>query len=126
LKKTAHRIAIVFPANSKELAATRIEDTRFSGVAMALRNAGAEVVSAPFCEAIANDIEARLTTVDLVLAWYNPFEAGADRSRLNAMLRSLATKGVSVSTHPDVIEKIGTKDVLYTTRHMPGGSNDLP
>jgi hypothetical protein len=125
LKKTAHRIAIVFPVNPKELAATRIDDSRLAGIAMALRSAGAEVVNAPFCDANANEIEARLTTVDLVLAWYNPFESGADRSRLNAMLRSLAVKGVSVSAHPDVIDKIGTKDVLYNTRHMPWGSDVL-
>lgn len=123
LTKSKHRIAIVFPADAKELAATRVDDTRLAGIAQALRSNGAEVVSAPFQEAIANEIEARLAEVSFVLVWYNPFEAGTDRSRLNAMLRSLSAKGVSVSAHPDVIDKIGTKDVLYSTRHMAWGSD---
>ena len=123
MTKSKHRIAIVFPAAAKELAATRVEDTRLAGIAQALRSTGVEVVSAPFHDGIAKEIEARLAEVSLVLAWYNPFEASADRSRLNAMLRSLAAKGVSVSAHPDVIDKMGTKDVLYSTRHMPWGSD---
>jgi hypothetical protein len=118
-----HQIAIVFPADVKQLAAMRVEDSRLAGIAQALHSAGAEVISAPFRDEIADQIEARLTEVSLVLVWYNPFEADADRSRLNAMLRSLATKGVSVSAHPDVIDKMGTKEVLYSTRRMPWGSN---
>jgi hypothetical protein len=121
--KSKNRVAIVFPANEKELSASRIEDTRLAGIALALQNAGAEVVSAPFRDEIADEIEARLCDVNLVLVWFNPFEAGRDRSCLNAMLRSLANKGVTVSAHPDVIDKMGTKDVLYNTRHMPWGTN---
>jgi hypothetical protein len=123
MTKSKHRIAIVFPADAKELTATRVDDTRLAGIAQTLRSTGVEVVSAPFHDEIANEIEARLAEVSLVLVWYNPFEAGADRSRLNAMLRSLAAKGISVSAHPDVIDKMGTKDVLYRTRHMSWGSD---
>ncbi len=61
--------------------------------------------------------------MDLALVWYNPFEAGRDRARLNAMLRSVAAKGVKVSAHPDVIDKMGTKDVLWQTRQMPWGTD---
>jgi hypothetical protein len=118
-----HRIAIVFPADAKELAATRVENTRLAGVTQALASAGAEVISAPFCDEIANEIEARIAAMDLALVWYNPFESGRDRSRLNAMLRSVAAKGVKVSAHPDVIDKLGTKDVLWQTRHMPWGTD---
>jgi hypothetical protein len=118
-----NRVAIVFPADEKELAATRMESTRLAGMASALQSAGLEVISAPFRDQIADDIEARLVDVSLILVWFNPFEAGRDRSRLNTMLRSLASKGITVSAHPDVIDKIGTKDVLYLTRNMPWGTN---
>lgn len=37
------------------------------------------------------------------------------------MLASVASKGVLVSAHPDVIEKLGTKEVLYRTRAMSWG-----
>jgi hypothetical protein len=125
LKNSAYRIAVVFPANQQEAAASRVEDSRLAGVALALGSAGAQVVSAPFHDNIASEIETRLDKVDFILVWYNPFEKGADRSGLNVMLKRLADQGVRISTHPDMIEKIGTKDVLYRTRHMPWGSDVL-
>src|SRR3546814_2063358 len=39
------------------------------------------------------------------------------------MLREVAACGVVVSAHPDVIAKIGVKEVLYTTRSMEWGSD---
>jgi hypothetical protein len=115
------RIAIVFPANARELAQTRVEQTRLAETAEAILAAGAAVVSAPFSDEIAAEFETRLVGVDAVLVWYNPFEAGRDRSALNTMLRTVAANGVMVSTHPDVIDKMGTKDVLYLTRSMGWG-----
>jgi hypothetical protein len=53
--------------------------------------------------------------------WCNPIEAGRDRSVLNGLLRTAAKNGALVSAHPDVIDKIGTKDVLYLTRDMGWG-----
>ena len=125
MNQAQHRvaIAIVFPADPQALAATRVEDTRFAGMAQALESAGAQVISAPFCDEIASEIQARLLGVDLALVWYNPVEAGRDRSGLNAMLRSVAAQGVKVSAHPDVIDKMGTKDVLWQTRQMPWGTD---
>jgi hypothetical protein len=115
------RVAIIFPANARELAQTRVEQTRLAETAEAFAAAGADVVSAPFTDEIATEIATRLVGVDAALVWYNPFEAGCDRSALNAMLRSVAAKGVIVSSHPDVIDKMGTKDVLYLTRGMGWG-----
>jgi hypothetical protein len=39
------------------------------------------------------------------------------------MLREVASEGVWVSTHPDVILKIGVKEVLYRTRHLGWGTD---
>ncbi len=118
-----HRVAIVLPADANEPLATRVENSRLAHIAQAFTGAGAQVVSAPFCDEIASDIEARLAGVDIVLVWFNPFEGSRDRDQLNAMLRAVADKGVVVSAHPDVIDKMGTKDVLYQTRHMAWGSD---
>lgn len=115
------RVAIVFPADAQALARTRVEQSRLAGIAEALASAGVEVVSAPFADNIAGEIQARLAGVDGVLVWFNPIEAGRDRSILNEMLRSIAAKGVTVSAHPDVIDKMGTKEVLYRTRDMGWG-----
>jgi hypothetical protein len=42
---------------------------------------------------------------------------------LDDLLRSLAGEDVWVSAHPDVILKMGTKQVLYDTRHLGWGSD---
>jgi len=59
--------------------------------------------------------------VDGVLVWVNPIEGGRDRSVLDSMLRDVTGAGVFVSTHPDVILKLGTKEVLYRTRNLAWG-----
>ena len=61
--------------------------------------------------------------MDGVLVWVDPIVDGHDRALLDAMLREVAAAGVWVSAHPDVILKLGTKDVLVTTRDMAWGSD---
>jgi glutathione synthase/RimK-type ligase-like ATP-grasp enzyme len=51
----------------------------------------------------------------------NPIQDGRDRTILDRMLRDVSASGVFVSTHPDVILKMGTKEVLYHTRHLDWG-----
>ncbi|MDP3069680.1 MAG: Cj0069 family protein [Opitutaceae bacterium] len=55
---------------------------------------------------------------DAVLAWINPVEPQLDRAALDAFLRELSNVGVLVSAHPDVVLRIGTKDVLVTTQSL--------
>lgn len=50
-----------------------------------------------------------------ILVWVNPTESGLDRAELDAFLRHLSMKGLFVSAHPDVILRVGTKDVLVET-----------
>jgi hypothetical protein len=70
-----------------------------------------------FCE----EVREQLMQVDGVLVWVNPIEGGRDRSVLDSMLRNVAAAGVFVSAHPDVILKLGTKEVLYRTRNLEWG-----
>jgi hypothetical protein len=63
----------------------------------------------------------QLLRLEGVLVWVNPLSDDGDRSRLDAMLREVAAAGVLVSTHPDVILKMGTKDVLVTTKSLGWG-----
>jgi hypothetical protein len=53
---------------------------------------------------------------DGVLVWVDPLSDGRTRYQLDAMLREIASHGIWVSTHPDVTEKMGVKEVLYTTQ----------
>jgi hypothetical protein len=117
----AQRIAILFPADSSLLSATSLEQSRFAETAGALRATGIEVVAAAYADEIATEVRERLSTVDGVMVWFNPIERGRDRTVLNAMLREVASYGAFVSAHPDVIDRIGTKEVLYRTRSMGWG-----
>lgn len=69
------------------------------------------------------EVRDQLLRLDGVLVWVNPVQDGADRSRLDALLREVAGQGVWVSAHPEVILQMGTKEVLHTTRSLGWGSD---
>jgi len=73
-------------------------------------------------EAVQN-VYGRLLHFDGVLVWVDPITEGQDRSTLDSMLKDISAQGVWVSAHPDVILKIGTKEVLFRTRHLGWGTD---
>lgn len=79
---------------------------------------GFNVSSVSYNDASADRLAVELLEFDAVLVWVNPIEQGGDRKLLDTMLAEVYNKGCFVSTHPEVILKMGTKDVLYKTRHM--------
>jgi hypothetical protein len=89
----------------------------------ALAASGMRPEYAVYHDDFCTDVREQILAVDAVLVWVNPIEDGHDRSRLDAMLREVAAAGVFVSAHPDVILKLGTKQVLYDTRQMGWGSD---
>lgn len=98
-------------------------ETRFRAIfdAFAARDVAAEPVV--YDDAIADRVRAQLRDLDAVLVWIDPIVRGQDRSILDALLREVADAGVVVSTHPDVIDAMGTKQVLYRTRQLPFGTD---
>lgn len=84
-------------------------------------NATAEPIV--YADEIADEIRTQLFDCDGVLVWVDPITAGRDRSKLDPVLRDVAARGVWVSAHPDVIQKIGTKEVLFRTRHFSWGAD---
>jgi hypothetical protein len=72
---------------------------------------------------MAAKVRQQLLQVDGVLVWVNPIQDGRPRFALDAMLREIASRDIWVSTHPDVTQKMGVKDVLYTTRHLGWGTD---
>lgn len=64
-----------------------------------------------------------LLKYNAVLVWVNPIEQGHDRKQLDSLLVEISRKGCFVSTHPEVILKMGTKDVLYKTKDMDWGGD---
>lgn len=116
-----HCVAILFPADVGLKAATRLDQSRHAATARALAAAGIEVAGAPYADDIVDEVREALMSIDGVLVWFNPVEGGQDRTILNSMLRDVASTGVLVSTHPDVIDRMGTKEVLYRTQSMGWG-----
>ena len=70
-----------------------------------------------------DEVRDELLGLDAVAVWVNPIQDGATRIHLDALLRDVAGQGVWVSAHPDVIDKMGTKEVLFRTRELGWGAD---
>jgi len=115
------RVAILYPGSREARIMATPGISRFLKLFDAL--AALEVHAEPavyhddFCE----EVRQQLLRVDGVLVWVNPVEGERDRTVLDAMLCEISASGIFVSAHPDVILKLGTKEVLYRTRDIGWG-----
>lgn len=116
------KIALLWRGSAAEWAG-RVHEARQWPIIQALRSMGAVAEPMLYEDSIADAVRDKLLSVDLVLVWVNPLDPSGDRTTLDAMLRAVAARGISVSAHPDVIAKIGVKEVLYATREMDWGSD---
>jgi hypothetical protein len=98
-------------------------ESRFAALFEAFVAACVRAEPAVWHDDFADEVAAQLRRVDAVLVWCNPIEGERRRDRLDALLREIARCGVFVSTHPDTILRLGTKDVLFDTRDLPFGSD---
>lgn len=89
----------------------------------ALELQGVAAEPAPYAEARADEVRAQLLGMDGVLVWVDPLSGGLDRGQLDPLLREVAAAGVWVSAHPDVILKMGVKEVLHRTRRLGWGTD---
>ena len=122
--RTKHgRVAILYPESRTVGRKKSIDNDLFSKLFQELTDR--ELVAQPvaYHDDIYPEVEAQLLQFDGVLVWIDPLEGGRDRTILDAMLRRVAASGVFVSAHPDIILKIGTKEVLYRTREVGWGSD---
>jgi hypothetical protein len=99
------------------------EATRLSLMFAQLARHGAVDEPLVYADAAADVMLERLRTFDGVLVWIDPLSGGEDRSKLDPILREAAAGGVWVSAHPDVIMKMGVKEVLYRTRSLSWGAD---
>ena len=121
-ERLANSVALLWRGDPNG-ALPRAEHNRLQPVFAALAQRGIETVPVVYADHIADDVRDQLLALDGVLVWVDPITAGRDRSILDPMLREVARRGVFVSAHPDVILKMGTKEVLYQTRHMGWGTD---
>lgn len=96
---------------------------RLHGVFEAFAARGVQAEPVIYGDDRVEQVREQLLRLDGVLVWVNPVEQGLDRSKLDLLLREVASAGVWVSAHPDVITRLATKRVLYDTREMSWGSD---
>ena len=97
--------------------------TRFHLLFEAFAERGVAAEPVIYADEAADAVSERLKGFDGVLVWVDPLSEGKTRARLDPLLRDLAASGVWVSTHPDVILKMGVKAVLYRTRQLGWGAD---
>jgi hypothetical protein len=120
---TAHlgRIAMLWRGDLAARRSAMPETSRFKAVFAALADLGVDAQPIVYEDDVLDAVRAQLATFDGVLVWVNPIHEGRSRANLDALLREVAARGVWVSAHPDVILKMGTKEVLHRTRTMAWG-----
>ncbi|HEX4328683.1 MAG TPA: Cj0069 family protein, partial [Burkholderiales bacterium] len=116
-----YRLALLYPGDRAARLDPAPQTGRFANVFGAASALGIRVEAAIYHDDFCDEVRRQLMQVDGVLAWVNPIEGERDRSVLDAMLREVAAAGVFVSAHPDVILKLGTKEVLHQTRDLGWG-----
>lgn len=118
-----HSVAILSRGDAATRRNATPQNSRFAQIFEALAALGIEARPAIYDETCAEEVREQLLAVDGVLVWVNPIQDGRNRAGLDALLRDVAARGVWVSAHPEVILKMGTKEVLYRTRSMGWGSD---
>jgi Domain of unknown function (DUF6815) len=115
------RIAILWRGDEAARRGATPETSRFKAVFAALADVGVDAEPVVYEDDVVDAVRAQLATLDGVLVWVNPIHEGRNRANLDALLREVAARAVWVSAHPDVILKMGTKEVLHRTRTMSWG-----
>lgn len=117
------KVAIVWRGPRESRGQPVPQTSRLIPIFRALEALGIAAEPAVYSEEASGEFRAQLLACDGALVWVDPLDDGRDRSDLDVLLRDAAKAGVLVSAHPDVILKIGTKEVLYAARHLGCGGD---
>jgi hypothetical protein len=117
------QVALLYPGDRAARDRADPAASRFAALFDAFAAAGVSAAPAVWHDNFADEVRAQLRGVQAVLAWCNPIEGGRRRDRLDALLSDVSREGVFVSAHPDAVQRLGTKDVLFETRDLPFGSD---
>src|SRR3954462_11886344 len=118
-----HSVAILWRGDAAMRREATPQNSRFVRVFEALAASGIEARPAGYDESFADAGRDQLLSVDGVLVWVDPIHQGKTRAALDPLLRHVAACGPWVSAHPDVILKMGVKEVLSRTRHLGWGTD---
>jgi hypothetical protein len=118
-----YKIAVVWRGDAAARKAATPQNNRFYRIFEELNAVGIHAEPAVYDEAFVGDVREQLIAADGVLVWVDPIHQGKTRESLDPLLRDVAARGPWVSAHPDVILKMGVKEVLYRTRHLGWGAD---
>jgi len=117
------RLALLWRGDRQARSEATAQGSRFNRVFEALASLGIQAEPAVYADDMADEVREQLLGCDGVLVWVDPISEERNRKVLDVLLRDVASKGVWVSAHPDVIQKMGVKEVLYRTRHLGWGTD---
>jgi uncharacterized protein DUF6815 len=117
------KIAILWRGDREAREAVTPQNNRYHRIFEELAALGIAAEPTVFDEAFADEVREQLLGVDGVLVWVDPLSNGKTRAVLDPLLREVAARGPWVSAHPDTILKMGTKEVLYRTKHLGWGAD---
>jgi uncharacterized protein DUF6815 len=118
-----YKIAVLWRGDRAARQAANPQNNRFYRVFEELAALGIAAEPAVYDEDMADEVRRQLLAVDGVLVWVDPIHGGKSRTELDALLCDVATRGPWVSAHPDVILKMGVKEVVHRTRHLGWGTD---
>jgi hypothetical protein len=113
-----YKVAILWPGDDEMRRNATPQNNRFHRIFEELAAVGIHAEPAVYADDIVDEIREQLLSLDGVLVWVDPIHDGQTRALLDGMLRDVASSGPWVSAHPDVILKMGVKEVLHRTRHL--------
>ena len=115
------KVAVLWRGDREARRTATPANNRYHRIFEALAACHVHAEPAVYAEETEAEVRAQLLALDGVLVWVDPISNGRTRVQLDALLREVAARGVWVSAHPDVILKMGVKEVLHRTRHLGWG-----
>jgi hypothetical protein len=117
------KIAILWRGDREARRNATPHNNRFHRIFEELAAVGVHAEPAVYDEEFADEVREQLFQTDGVLVWVDPIHQGKTRVALDPVLRDVVASGPWVSAHPDVILKMGVKEVLYRTKHLGWGTD---
>jgi hypothetical protein len=122
-KQKRYRVAILWRGDHEARRTATPQNNRFHRIFEELAALDIHAEPAVYADAIVDEVREQLLAADGVLVWVDPIHDGQTRTVLDAMLRDVAARGPWVSAHPDVILKMGVKEVLHRTKDLGWGTD---
>src|SRR5689334_16522394 len=117
------RVALLWRGDRQARSEATPWNNRYSRIFEELSAVGVHAEPAVYADDLVDEVREQLLRLDRVLVWVNPIQEGQTRTVLDGMLRDVASRGPWVSAHPDVILKMGVKEVLHRTKHLGWGTD---